>query len=73
MSRCARLSVWSGQNAQGEATVRLTLTITIGARAPLANTANQVFLDLVRELRAQGYTVVEAENGDAALQLAQTV
>src|SRR5262245_48710826 len=25
-----------------------------GGRAPLANTANQVFIDLVRELRAQG-------------------
>jgi hypothetical protein len=34
VSRCARLSVWSGQKAQGEATVRLTLAITIGARAP---------------------------------------
>jgi hypothetical protein len=28
--------VSSGQKAQGEATVRLTLHITIGARAPLA-------------------------------------
>jgi hypothetical protein len=36
VSRCARLSVWSGQKAHGEATVRLTLAITIGARAPLA-------------------------------------
>ena len=30
------LSVWSGQNPQGDATVRLTFAITIGARAPLA-------------------------------------
>jgi NADH:ubiquinone oxidoreductase subunit F (NADH-binding)/Pyruvate/2-oxoacid:ferredoxin oxidoreductase delta subunit len=37
VSRCARLSVWSGQKAQGEATVRLTLTMTIGARAIGAN------------------------------------
>ena len=35
VSRCARLSVWSGQKAQGE-TVRLMLAITMGARAPLA-------------------------------------
>lgn len=30
------------------------LATAAGARAPLANTANQVFMDLVRELRAQG-------------------
>ena len=36
MSRCAMLSVWSGQKAQGDATVRFTLAITMGARAPLA-------------------------------------
>jgi len=31
-----------------------TLATATGGRAPLANTANQVFIDLVRELRAQG-------------------
>jgi len=36
VSRCATLSVWSGQKAQGEAMVRFTFAMTIGARAPLA-------------------------------------
>ena len=30
------------------------IATTAGARAPLAHTANQVFMDLVRELREQG-------------------